>query len=265
MEIPTTHNGRSGASRRERLVPSKPTNNQFRVLLARLQTLGLGTGSLKTIGITSSNRREGVSTVACNLALHAASCHDLRVLIVDANFTHPGLHRMFGVSQAPGLSDLLYENAIKSDCIHDMSTRPLKSWPAAIRRSIRRSTGTSGFGARNRKIETAPPLSVLPVGNRSLCATDFPGWSDDEFLETVCEDFDMMIVDLPAVSSAASYGFSVSQLDGVLVVLQAEKTSDMAAQKSLRLIKSNGANVLGVVLNKCRIHLPKWIDNKLGD
>ena len=158
MEIPTTNTGRSGASRREHVVPSKQTSNQYRILLAGLQTLGLGNGSLKTIGLTSSNRREGVSTVACNLALYAASCHDLRVLIVDANFLHPSLHRMFEVKQTPGLSDLLHENAIMSDCIHDMSTRPLKSWPVALRRSMRRTKVTGGFGARNRKTVTAPPL-----------------------------------------------------------------------------------------------------------
>ena len=105
---------------------------------------------------------------------------------------------------------------------------------------------------------------MLPAGSKTRGAADCLGW-EDEFLDTVCEEFDLVIADLPAVSSAASDGFSVSQLDGILVVLQAEKTSDIVAQKSLRRIKADGATVLGVVLNKCRIHLPRWIDKKLGD
>ena len=85
------------------------------------------------------------------------------------------------------------------------------------------------------------------------------------FLETISSDFDLVIVDLPAMSSAVSFGLSVSQLGGILVVLQAEKTRDLIAQKTLRQLKADGANLLGVVFNKSRIHLPKWIDKRLGD
>jgi Mrp family chromosome partitioning ATPase len=41
-------------------------------------------------------------------------------------------------------------------------------------------------------------------------------------------------------------------LDGVVLVVEAERTRAAAVQATQRTIKMHGGNVLGVVLNKCR-------------
>lgn len=247
--------------------PSRePSNNQHLVLLDQLQSLGFGPdGPFQTVGLISSKRQEGVTTVACNLALSAAMHHGLRVLLIDANFSRPSLHRLFQLDQSPGLADLINGNASESECIHDLSERPVKSWPTLLKTAYRRIKGLSRFSSWERESPPLLPLSVLPVGSNDISPQELLRTDNTGFLAHACEQFDLTIVDLQDVPSAATSAFSLSKLDGVLLVLEAESTSDIAAQKSLSHLRQQGANVLGVVLNKSRRHLPKWIDRRLGD
>jgi len=261
-----SHNDRSTSRKRERRAAPRIGNPQFHELISKLQAMGYHEGgSLKTVGLTSANPREGVTTVASNLAIYAASCCDLKVLLIDANFGNPSLHRLFKVKQGPGLSELFDESAIESDCIHDMSKTPIKSWPSALKNTFRRVSGLSRFAIWSHESNSTPRLSVLPLGNCQIGAADFYDQEDDRFLENVCSEFDLVIVDLPAMRSSVNCGFSLSKLDGVLFVLEAEKTSDMVAKKCLNQIKASKSNLLGVAFNKFRRRLPRWIDNKLGD
>lgn len=117
---------------------------------------------------------------------------------------------------------------------------------------------------RREEIPT-PQLSVVPAGISDQFAHGFSKLPNEDWLDRVAADFDLVIVDLPEVSSASSCAFQWSDLDGVIFVLAAESTSDIAAQKSLRQIREDGVNVLGIAFNKCRTHLPKWLDKRLGD
>jgi Mrp family chromosome partitioning ATPase len=243
---------------------SDPANQQYQILLNQLLTAGYGTTAMQTVGLTSSQSGEGVTTVACNLALYAASCQQMNVLLVDANFTKPGLDRIFQLPRSPGLTDLWSGIADEMDCIHDLSKQPIKSWPPALKKSFRRRRRQSRLPGRTQPLESSPSLSVLPVGSNAMVGRDFSRSGDHGFLEPVCAEFDLVIVDLPAISSATSRWISVASLDGILFVVEAEQTSDIVAQKSLLEIQQQGAHVLGIALNRCRNHLPKWIDKKLG-
>ncbi len=64
------------------------------------------TGS-NTLGIASPRSGEGKTTVALNLAVHAAMEPDWTVLVVEADVRHPGLSKALGLGAQPGLSDYL--------------------------------------------------------------------------------------------------------------------------------------------------------------
>jgi Mrp family chromosome partitioning ATPase len=52
-------------------------------------------------------------------------------------------------------------------------------------------------------------------------------------------------------------------LDGMLLVMESERTNPEAALRAKqRLIHAN-ARFLGVILNKHRQHLPSWLDARL--
>ena len=82
-----------------------------------------GASSLRMLGITSSHRGEGASTVAVQLAAAAARGGDRRVLLVDADFARPSLQRVFGLPLEPGLADVLREG----EAAKPMSAQP--RWP----------------------------------------------------------------------------------------------------------------------------------------
>lgn len=226
--------------------------------------MGFGPGSdLKTIGMIASNRREGVTTICCNLALYAAAQHDWRVLLVDGNRSAPRLHQIFQLQRSPGLAEMLNVQAAEDELVHDLSKRSLGNWPPALRRSFRRHKGLSRFIPWSREDEWAPQLKLLTAGGNDQ--RPIYGHQNNNLFADLAADVDLVIIDLPAVNSAVGPGFPLSNLDGVLFVLEAEATSDIAAQKSLNHIRDAGGNVLGAVFNKYRSHLPKWIDRRLGD
>jgi Mrp family chromosome partitioning ATPase len=52
-------------------------------------------------------------------------------------------------------------------------------------------------------------------------------------------------------------------VDGVVLVVEAEKTRWPVAETVRDKIKNSGGNILGIVLNKRRYYIPDWIYNKL--
>lgn len=75
------------------------TNIQFQEVEART----------KTIAVTSASPQEGKSMVASNLAVTMAQA-GTKTLVVGSDFRKPQLARIFGVENAPGLSDVLLGN-----------------------------------------------------------------------------------------------------------------------------------------------------------
>ena len=275
-----TRNGRRTADRRQN--PATPgsaaqhpssgprrhewSNSQYdEALLTQLYSFGFGpNGPLRTVGLTSAKRGEGVTTVACSLALYAADCHGLRVLLVDGNHASPKLHSIFRIKESPGLLDLLTEDGVSpADCVHDMSSKALENWPPSLRQAIRRGRGT-GRRSRSLGASPAPKISILPAGGGDPVAKCSVNFHRDHSLDRLSDRFDLVIVDLPAVESPTGCGFALSDLGGVLFVLKAESTTDVVAQKGLRQLGKNGGNALGIVFNQRRVHLPKWIDKRLG-
>ncbi len=199
----------------------------YETLLCRLPWPAAGSGRpLRTLGVTSCHSGEGVSTVAAHLALAAAGMGEPQVLLVDANFARPCVPRIFGIRGRPGLAELL----------HDHCTLPevLQPSPAAN-------------------------LQLLPAGkpatgiSRTYAAAGLPG-----LLKELAADFELVVVDLPAASQAP--GLRLARLlDGVLLVVEAERVQREFARRVCGLLRRAGARPVGVALNKWRQRVPDWL------
>ena len=194
------------------------------VLLSRLVAMGFRPGGeLQAIGLTSCNPREGVTTLAGNLALTVARQTMASTLIVDANVTHPGVHRLFGVSASPGYSDVICGKVAPEECVQEGSDgRP--------------SIVAAGSNSRINDIQ-ADPHRLLDSWRRT---------------------FDFVIFDLPNMANHSGTSMLTAALDGILFVLEAERASELEVQKSLAELKKDGANVLGIAFNKHLEQLPSW-------
>jgi succinoglycan biosynthesis transport protein ExoP len=69
---------------------------------------------LRTLPVTSAGPQEGKSTVAINLAVVMAQGGH-RVTLIDADLRRPRLHRLLGVPNRIGLSDLFTRNPLDFD------------------------------------------------------------------------------------------------------------------------------------------------------
>ena len=75
--------------------------------------------------------------------------------------------------------------------------------------------------------------------------------------------YDEIVIDLPA-ASASRLGLGVAgHCDGVVVVVEAEKTRGPVAEHLVSSLRAVRANVLGAVLNKWQFHLPDALYRRL--
>ena len=82
-------------------------------------------------------------------------------------------------------------------------------------------------------------------------------------LETIRREFDVVLLDVPAADRSPD-GLAVASLaDGVILVVESERTRWQVAQAITTRIQNQGGNLLGVVVNKRRHHIPRFIYKRL--
>lgn len=198
---------------------------QFRALKTKIFYTMNGNAP-RTLLITSALPFEGKSMVAANLAITLAQGAREHALLVDCDFRKPCLHKLFGLTPEKGLADYLSGNA---DILAILS-----------------------------KTDT-PKITLLPVGKKPLNPLDLLASAKMkqlvQELKTRYNDR-YIIFDSSPIQLASETRFLLSQVDGVILVVQAGKTDRRIVQKIIQDMDKE--KLLGVVLN-C---LPKSISNQ---
>jgi len=174
----------------------------------------------KVIMITSPGPAEGKTTVVQNLGIALAET-GRRVLLVDADFRRPHLHREFSLPNEWGLIDLLLED------------QPLSEYPPERLGSF---TGLPG-------------LSILPnrvTQNNVSKALYSPRLRT--ILETLTKRYDMVLVDAPPLLSVADARIIAPLTDALILVLRAGVTNRESAMEAYQRIQEDGLTLLGTVL-----------------
>ena len=199
--------------------PHSMTAEQFRTVRGRLaQVVPLET--TRTILVTSPQPGDGKTTVACNLAAGMA-LNGRRTLLVDANFRRPAIHEVFEIANDRGLATALADVDAFDDSVVD--------------------------------VEGIPNLSVLPSGPRPANATELiEGPSFTEVLDRAWEQFDLVIFDSGPVLFVSETGALAPQVDGVISVVRARKSSRGLLGRLRDSLRSLNVEHLGVVLNAVR-------------
>ena len=87
----------------------------FRQLRTKVRFLN-AVKQVRALVVTGSVTREGVTTVASNLAVGLAQSGDT-VILVDASFRQPMLSELFGLNPALGLSNVLAQSTRLDDAL----------------------------------------------------------------------------------------------------------------------------------------------------
>ena len=83
------------------------------------------------------------------------------------------------------------------------------------------------------------------------------------FLNLVGIHYRLIVIDMPPLFEASHTARLAGLCDGVIMVVEAEQARrEVAHQAKQELLRWN-ANLVGVVLNKRRFYIPKWIYQKL--
>ncbi len=242
----------------------------FRLLYSSL-TFNWGEGR-RIILITSVAPQEGKTLVAANLAVTFAR-EGARVLLVDCDLRRPRLHKMFQVSRAPGLVQLLRPASAPALPEHaggDDESRPSEHsysmLPGVERLAGANGISTSGAGtpgddragARSRNAVSLPSvrdtsvkgLSLLPSGTMPMnSAETLKAGPFRRFLNEVSEAYDVIVLDTPPVLASADAVILAPLADDVLLVLRAGQTHRDAAERAHQQLTDAGGHVLGAVLN----------------
>ncbi|MFN0131840.1 MAG: GumC family protein [Phycisphaerales bacterium] len=106
--VPHAQEDPTGAERIETVFRDRPysvLSESFRQLRVALLKRMQGAGH-RSLVVMSGMPGSGATTVVTNLAYAFASA-DQTVLVIDANFRRPAIHRYLGLAEAPGLADVL--------------------------------------------------------------------------------------------------------------------------------------------------------------
>src|SRR5262249_31928455 len=109
-----------------------------------------------------------------------------------------------------------------------------------------------------------PNLSFMPCGK----GVSSPSYMFDSepigaLLPVLREKFDFVIFDGSPLRDYSESSFLAGKMDGVILVVEAERTKIEVARKIRKDLESTGVQILGVVLNKKRNYIPEYLERFL--
>jgi len=199
--------------------PESPHAEAYRVLRTNMQFANKG-GAKGAFTVISGGVGEGKSTTLFNLAYVAAQ-QGAKVLIVDSDLRRPVQHKIFGVSNEFGLTNVLMKDVSVDKAI---------------------------------KTTDIPNLFFLPSGRLPRAALGIlDSQKMRELVQTLKSRYDFILFDSPPIMGVSDASILASETDGVLLVVQYRKYPKMISSRAKRLIENVGGNILGVVLNNINI------------
>lgn len=176
-------------------------------------------GLLRSMAFTSTQPGEGKSTTCYALA-YALVKSGKRVLIIDADLRRPNQHKIAGVSNKAGLSDILAKTA------------GVRLAEIIIKDS---SSGVHFITAGS-----------IPPNPSELINTD----SLTMLIEECLESYDCVMVDCPPVLGIADAIVVSSAVEGVVYIAESGRNHSRGALTSIQRLQANGAPIVGVIVTR---------------
>jgi chain length determinant protein tyrosine kinase EpsG len=171
----------------------------------------------KVIAVTSAERGDGRSWLAANLATVFAQIGE-RTLLIDADLRHPRQHLLFNLNNEVGLSALVTGRA----------TREIA-----------------------RRIHPQLRLFVLPSGRLPPNPQELlSGPVFDVVLEQFTEQFDVIVIDTPAMAETADAQILAARAGSALMVARRNHTRQKKLVAAMHHLGEAGVNVLGSVIQE---------------
>ncbi|MER9327574.1 polysaccharide biosynthesis tyrosine autokinase [Mesorhizobium sp. M0488] len=191
----------------------------YRSLRTSLQFSG-AEGAPRSLLVTSSEPSEGKSTTSFKLGQDFAAL-GARVLLVDGDLRKPNLHRLLGLDNTIGLSNLLTNTVRKEDVAGIFRTTKYPNVTVL----------TSGTIPPN-------PADLLSSPKMALIVTNLG------------KRFDLVIIDAPPVVGLSDAPILSRLAEGTLMVISTNQVTRKSAKMALKRLRAAGANVIGAAISK---------------
>jgi Mrp family chromosome partitioning ATPase len=199
-------------------------------LYQSINSLRSSTQKNKVIQFMSTDGEQGTSTIVLELARVAALKYTKSVLLLDADLRKLD-QEPFNITLEHSLEETIRAGDPVDKALYQIANSSLF-------------------------------LSRLFKGSGSIRQFLDPSGIDD-LLEKLRTRFDFIFIDSPP-ENVFSIGLATStSVNGVILVLDAEKTCLDEAKNITDKITKNGGKVLGVVVNKQRNHIPEFISKRI--
>lgn len=216
MPEPEDSQPRQRNRRQPQWYKASPFLESFRSLHTNIRLLGTDT-PIHSMVISSATPGDGKSTISVHLA-QAAAAMGQRVLLVDADLRLPQVHKVLGLENQIGLSNVI----------------------------------ATGFTAKQaiQRIPMWDHLYVLTAGQNPPDPTRLLSSKKMQYLmEQFHAVFDLVIYDTPPVLGLADGQLLAAHTDGVILVGGLGKTDRSIMMQCLDRLRISNTTVLGVVAN----------------
>ena len=173
----------------------------------------------KVLLFTSSQQKEGKSTISLNTAITLSSDKKRKIAIVDCDFRKPSLNKLLGFSPEKGLSDYLLEEADFKDICFD---------------------------------GLFPNLTLIPVGNKPSNTCElFASERMQQVISYLKEQYDYVIIDTPPVLAFPDTVILAPMSDGVVLVINCKNTKKKVVKRAVETLKD--CKIAGFVMNMSEV------------
>ncbi len=194
-----------------------PQLEAYRRLRANILSI-TGNAPPRTLLVTSAQPREGKSTITANLALAFAKS-GRKVVAVDADLRRPRLHRFFGLPNTNGLGSVLEYETILANALQTTSFEGVMVL-------------VSG--------SSATPVELLDSEHMT------------KILSELMEQFDVVLIDTPALLAVTDALLLVPKVDAVLLVVGRAVADGDRVRDVCEQLNNVNAPLIGVVVNRAR-------------
>jgi len=243
---------------------------------------------LKAMVISSSLPSEGKTLTTLNLGLAMARSGE-KVLVVDADLRNPSITELFGLKEEKGFTDLLLKNLnpqrliqapytwaewrwldpqlLKRLIVKREKLLSAADWEKALRLQRRRPTQPleqvlvqQGFLTKRQlekvvssHLKGLEDFYVLPAGTPPPSAAALLGSGKVKpLIEKLKEEFRFILFDSPPVLLAPDTAILGQTVDGVLLVIEAERTAGESVRQAREQLEKGGIRVIGGLLNRLK-------------
>jgi capsular exopolysaccharide synthesis family protein len=205
--------------------PKSSIAEAYRVLRTNIQFAALDNPATSLL-VTSTSPQEGKSTTLANLGVAIAQ-GGKRTLLVDTDMRRPTIHKLFGLTNKQGLTNLL------------LTDRPDIGGTAQATSIPNLYVLTSG---------PHPPNPAELLASKRM----------DALVALFKESYEVILYDSPPLLAVADAAILASKVHEVVLVVDCGRTRSDASKRAKETLDKTGAKFLGVVLNRLTMRRPGY-------